>query len=391
MTERRLWQIPALRTDSHHERKVTWLELFYDLVFVVIISQLAHKLVTGDPVASLGGFILLFIPVWWVWIGSTFYTERFETDGLETRLIFFLKMIPVAGLAIFIRGGLGETSAGFALSYAAARGIITLLWLRATIHVVEFRPVGVRYVAGFTLSFLLFISSVLVDPPLRFAFWAAGLLLDLVTPATTLAAQAKLPRFNTSKLPERFGLLVLIVLGESVVGVVSGVAEGGEFSHLTAGRGVLGLAVGFGLWWVYFDNVARRPPRAGVLRAFSWSYLHLPLVMGIAATGASITNVLAQHEALVPPPVAAVMAGSVGCSLLAIGILETLLHRAPDEPTHTTVSPGLKLACGALALALAVSGAPIEPVALLGSLFLLLLVQIAYGTSVWFRRPRAAA
>lgn len=391
MTVRRLWQIPTLRSDSHHERKVTWLELFYDLVFVVIISQLAHKLVTVDPLAALGGFVLLFIPVWWVWIGSTFYAERFETEGLETRVIFFLKMIPVAGLAIFARNGLGETSAGFALSYAAARGIITVLWLRAAIHVPEFRPVGMRYVAGFTLSCLLFVSSVLVDPPLRFVFWAAGLVLDLVTPATTLAAQSKLPRFSTSKLPERFGLLVLIVLGESIVGVVSGAAEGGAFSHLTAGRGVLGLALGFGLWWIYFDNVARRPPRAGILRAFFWSYLHLPLVMGIAATGASITNVLALQEGPVPRPLVAVMAGAVGCSLIAIGVLETLLHRAEEEPTHPKVSPALKLAGGAVALALALSGPALEPATLLGCLLLVLLVQIVYGTYVWFKPSGATA
>ena len=122
-----LWQKPRLRTDEDEdkERKVTWVELFYDLVFVVVIAELSHTLSAHITIDAVIGFILIFIPVWWIWIGGTFYSERFQTDDVSFRIITLLQMIPVLVLTVFIHDGLGETSAQFALSYAAARIIIT--------------------------------------------------------------------------------------------------------------------------------------------------------------------------------------------------------------------------------------------------------------------------
>ncbi|HEX6384663.1 MAG TPA: low temperature requirement protein A, partial [Anaerolineae bacterium] len=274
MTQRTWWQRPQLRTDEEvgQERKVSWLELFFDLVFVVVISQLSHHLASHISLTGAAGFLLLFIPVWWVWIGGMLYNERFETTDVSNRLFVFLQMLPVAALAVFARAGLEDGSIGFALSYVAARILLIFLWLRGGWHVPVFRPVSNRYAAGFTLSVLLFTASVFVPPPSRFLLWGLGLLIDLVTPMFTLRTQARLPRFSTSRLPERFGLFTIIVLGESIVGVVQGMAEQPELSGMTAVAGVLGMSLAFGLWWVYFDYIARRYPKPGVWWSLSWAY-----------------------------------------------------------------------------------------------------------------------
>ena len=101
MEKRRLWQRPRLRTDEEQglERKATWLELFYDLVFVVVIAELAHTLSKDINPVGIATFGFLFIPVWWVWIGVTFYDERFETGDISHRLFMFLQMIPVAAMS----------------------------------------------------------------------------------------------------------------------------------------------------------------------------------------------------------------------------------------------------------------------------------------------------
>ena len=388
MTTRTWWQRPQLRTDEEEakERKVTWLELFFDLVFVVVIAELTHTLAGDVSATGVIGFVLLFMPVWWVWIGGTYYNERFATDDLSNRIFTYLQMLPVAALAVFAHDGLGETSTGFALAYAAARILLIILWFRAGLHAKVFQPVSNRYVIGFSISALLFIVSVFVPPPERFVLWGIGLLIDLITPVTTLKIQAKLPRLSTSRLPERFGLFVIIVLGESIVGVVQGVAAQHDLTAALGLTAALAMAVAFGMWWVYFDFVARRPYKPSVWWALGWGYLHLPLVMGIAAAGAGVLNVISSESDALPDSVRWLIAGAAAVGLITMGLLELTLRRDKHEPTHRFLSPMLKFAAGVLALAIGLwSG--VGAIELLILLFGLLLIQMVYGAYVWFTQP----
>jgi low temperature requirement protein LtrA len=229
--------------------------------------------------------------VWWIWIGGTLYNERFETEDLSYRIFTFLARLPVAAMAVFVHGGLGESTSAFALSYAAGRGLITIMWLRGGYHDASFRQVAHRYGIGFGFSVLVFVLSAFVPAPWRFVLWGAGLLADPLTPVMALGLQVRLPQFS-SKLSERFGLFVIIVLGETIVRVVQGVARTHPLSTATALTGALGMALAFGLWWVYFDFVARRRFKPGKWWRTAWFYLHLPLVMGIAAVGVGVLDIL---------------------------------------------------------------------------------------------------
>lgn len=115
--------------NNNTQRHATWLELFYDLVFVVVISQLAHNLDLDFSLFGFIGFLALFVPVWWSWTGAAFYATRFDTDDLGHRFLTLLQMIGAAALAVNVSDGLGKDSAGFALSYAAFRnrGVLPLL------------------------------------------------------------------------------------------------------------------------------------------------------------------------------------------------------------------------------------------------------------------------
>lgn len=148
MARRQWWQKPKLRTDEDFDkaRAVTWLELFFDLIFVVVISSLAHNLAYKVTLESIQVFIFMFIAVFWVWNGSTYYVERFESEGIEIRVFTFLTIITVAGMAIFSHHGMEENYPGFALSYLLARGINMFLWARTWIHVKIFRPTAIRYI-----------------------------------------------------------------------------------------------------------------------------------------------------------------------------------------------------------------------------------------------------
>jgi low temperature requirement protein LtrA len=210
-------------------------------------------------------------------------------------------------------------------------------------------------------------------------------LVDLLTPAFTLRHQAQLPRFSTTRLPERFGLFILITLGESIIGTVQGMADQEQLSLLTGISGVLGMALSFALWWVYFDFIARRPAKPGIGWAFAWSYLHLPLLLAIAATGAGVLNVIGSEEPVLPDNVRLLIAGAVGTALTVMALLEMVLRREPDEPTHPRVSPLLKLIAAVFAYGIGLWGSGLGAIALLCLLLVLLAVQMGYGLLVWYR------
>jgi len=386
MAKRVFWQRPQLRTDEEQEldRRVTWLELFFDLFIVVVVSQFSHKLAYDVTWLGVGKFIFLFMHLWWAWIGATYYIERFETDGLDQRIFTFLQMIPLAGMAIFAHRAFSTMSVEFALCYALSRVIITYLWWRGGRYDSCFRPTAQRFVMGFSLSILMFVGSVFVAPPFRFVMWGLGLFIDLITPLFTARLQAQLPRFSTSKLPERFGLFVIIVLGESIMGVVNGLAKREKLDLIDAMVGVLAIAIAFCMWWIYFDFVSRRPPKRSSGWAFAWGYLHLPLIISITATGAGILNVVADKDLRLDSNVGLLIGSSVGISLIAIGFLELTLQRTAYEPTHPRLSPGLKFGAGAIAIAFGAISSGIWAIGLQLSLLALLMMQVGYGLYIWF-------
>ena len=287
------WHPPKLHTDDADAKRVTSLELFFDLIFVVVIARLAHHLAEHPDAAGVRDFVLLFIPVWWIWIGMTFYNERFETYDLSFRVFTLLQLFAVAGMAASAEYGLGKTATGFALAYALGRVIITLMWWRAGRHNPHLRPVTDVFVAGFTVSIVLWVVSVFVPGPWALPLRGLGLAADLLTPLLTLGAQRRLFKSPIRKLPERYGLFVIIVLGESLVGVVNGLADVQDLGAVSAARFALSLLLGFGLWWVYFDFIGRREPQPQTVRLAAWSYLHLPLVLGITLVGAMTTHAVA--------------------------------------------------------------------------------------------------
>ncbi|MGB5685840.1 MAG: low temperature requirement protein A, partial [Candidatus Electrothrix sp.] len=177
MARRRLWELPQLNYEEEQgeHRKVTWLDLFFDLFFVVSIAQLAHELSAHPSWRGTAEFALLFIPIWWIWIGYTYYNERFESNGLESRLFTYLLMLPVIGFAFFGHHGIEKGFSGFVVSYAAARILLTILWLRAALHVPAFRPTGTVFVIGFTLSAVIASAAAYISIPVGYWLLAFAL------------------------------------------------------------------------------------------------------------------------------------------------------------------------------------------------------------------------
>jgi len=342
------WQKPALRTDEDDakHRPVTWLELFLDVFFVIAVGGLAHELGANVTWSGLGHFVAQFLPLAWLWVGIAYYTERFETDGVENRLVFIAFMLAAGGMSVFSHGGLGSNYEGYVLCYAAGRALTAFLWLRAGYHDARFRPVSRIYGVGFSLAIVCQIVSTLADEPLRYLLFGLGLGLDMLTPLVAIPANRRLPRVSTSKHPERFGLFTILVLGETAVGVTTGLSAA---HHVTLGQAVgasLGVVIGFSMWAVYFDFIARRPFKQGPWYLYAWTYLHLALYMSIVSVGAGILHATRLEGDVLAVEVRFLVVGSLGAFLVCVGVLEFLLQRSDDEPTHSVLSPAMKITCG---------------------------------------------
>ena len=387
---RRWWQQPRSASNHPEERRVTFLELFYDLVYVVIIAELSHALAQDLTAAGIGEFVFLFIIVWWSWFNGAMYHDLHGNNDIRTRVFTFLQMLTVAAMAVFAHHAMGEGSVGFALSYAAFHLILTWLWWRTGVYDPHHRPLSQPYSFTFLITSTLFVVSILIPAPWRFGLWVLALLVDLTLllllwTRPNRAIQESLNRVEliSASAVERFGLFTIIVLGEVIVGVVSGLAEHPHLSWRAGGSAFLGMLIAIGLWWVYFDFVSGRPPIRSTSMRLLWIYLHLPIAMGIAAVGASILNAVEHTGEPLPGEVRLLLVGAIATVLTSIAfLLKSLdlpesLRRVYRIGAHVTFSASLLVLLSGLA------STGTLPLLLL--LFLWLLAPIFYGILVWIK------
>jgi low temperature requirement protein LtrA len=395
MADSMWWHKPRLRTDEPglHPRKVTWLELFYDLVFVIVIGQLSHKLAGDVSVSGFLQFVFLFIPTWWIWVAGTYYVEYWETNDISIRLILFLLMLPVVGLAVFIHDALDSTATGYALCYASARVILAAILLRAGYHDKISRTVAWSYATSFLVVAALIAASTLTHAALRIALWIVALGLELLTPILVRVSVVRLlpHRRQTSKLPERFGLFTIIVLGEMFVGVFQGLSDFREVTASIAAIGFLSLALVFALWSIYFDFIARRQVKEGTWWEFAWGYSHLALLMGIVIVGACLYHVVAAGEGALHLEVKRLLAGAAAGAMFAIALLESTLEIKHEQPSDVRLDVVIKVLVGLGALALGLTGDSIRASGLLALFLALALVPIAFGIRAWIRQQHHKA
>lgn len=373
-----LWQPPRLRREKEGEekQKATWLELFYDLIFVVAIAQLAHNLSAHVSLEGFTGFVALFFPVWWCWINAIFYATRFDTDDLVDRLLTLLQMAIIASLAVNVHHGLDSSSTGFALAYAASQTVLIIQYLIAGYHVEEARPVSRWFAIGYGISVLLWVVSVFIPIPWRFTLWAVAIILDLATPLTSGALLANLP-LSTHHVPERFGLFTIIVLGESAASVVRAVGE--EHWHLSSViAAILCLLIAFSIWWIYFDNLEGSMVQAKIKEKpytiVAWVYSHFPLVVGIAATGVGVEKIilgLGKTETILPPEERWLFCGSVALCLTFLALIHWISCFMGKKGQKHKVLSYYRLGAAGFILVLAAAGSS------LSALLLTTLVAVA--------------
>jgi low temperature requirement protein LtrA len=387
---RRWWQPPRPVSNHPEERRITFLELFYDLVYVVIIAELSHTLAGNISLAGIGSFVFLFTIIWWAWLNGAMYHDMHGNNDIRTRVFTFLQMLTVAAMAVFAHNAMGEGSVGFALAYAAFHLILTWLWWRTGVHDPTHRPLSQPYSFTFLITSVLFLISIFIPAPWRFVLWVLALLIDLALFALLWtnpneAIQNEINRIVliSSSAVERFGLFTIIVLGEVVAGVVRGVAEYPHLSWPVGGIAILGMLIAIGLWWIYFDFVSGRSPIPRTSKRLGWVYLQLPIAMGIATVGASILNVVEHAGESLPEEVRWLLVGAIAAVLISIALIMKSLNLPENQRSLYQTSARMMFIDGVLVV---LSGmTPIGTIPLLLVLIALLLAPLFYGILVWIK------
>jgi low temperature requirement protein LtrA len=318
---------PQLRTrETEGHRAATWLELFYDLAFVVAVAVIAGRLgadVSWPGVASYFGYFAL---LWWLWASHTYYADRYDTDDLVYRLLAAGQMVAVVVIAASLSPEAAGSTRAFAYGYAISRWLLVVMYVRAFRHVEETRDLVKGYLTGFGVAAVVWTASAVVADNLRIALWVTALLIDLATPWVMRQEQARVP-LDVSHLPERFGLFTILVLGESISAVVMGLGHV-AWAVIPTTTAAVGIGVATAMWWLYFDNargsVVRRD--ASVRRTWRptvWIYTHLLLAGGLAASGVGIEIAVARSgQGPMPSPERWLLVGSVIFVFLALALIQ---------------------------------------------------------------------
>jgi low temperature requirement protein LtrA len=378
---------PPLRTaGGHHrdERRASWLELFFDLVFAGAVGQLAGTLQDHPGLGTLARFVLLFTPIWWLWVQFSFYSDRHESDDAMYRGAFLTAILLCVGLAACAPRALTGDTTGFVIAFACLRGLQLLLYARARWTLPATRRLYNCYLVSFGSGGALWLSSLAAAGAVRYAFWGAALACDAAG-AMAMLEPSRRVAVNPAHLTDRFQLFVLIVLGESVARLISAAAARPWSVPLAVvlGAALLILAA---LWWVWLTTADRAA--LGTPKTIAWfTALNLPIVTAIAGSSAGLhMAILAAHGGgTIGIGPRAALYGGVSLFLLASALLPSgkLSRRARWT----------RLATSLAAMSLVFMGAIVAPVLLVPALTAVLVLGLAAearpagGGAPGLRRP----
>jgi low temperature requirement protein LtrA len=303
---------------SSPEHQVTPLELFFDLVFVFAITQVTSLLAAHTTWGGVLRGMLVLVALWWAWNVYTWLTSALDVDEGGVRLAMLASMAAMLVAALAVPQAFGDDAVLFGVAYFIVRLLHLVLSAIVSRGDPDRRDALVRFAPTAIVGASLLVVAGFFDGDVQIAVWVVALGIDYLGP--TVIGMGRGWRVAPEHFAERYGLIILIALGESIIAI--GVGARFDLGAEEIVAAVLGVVVVFALWWLYFDVAAifarrrlaqARPIERGRLARDAYGYLHLPLVAGIV--------------------------------LFALGLKTTLRHVA--EPLDTIAAVGL---CGGTAL-----------------------------------------
>jgi low temperature requirement protein LtrA len=282
------------------EKRVAPLELFFDLVFVFALTQVTQLMSNHPTWTGLGQGLLVLAALWWAWGAYAWLTNYIAAEEDRERLLMFAVMGAFLVAALAVPNAFGDDALLFAVAYAVARWLHIFLFAEANedLDAAE----AIRRLARTALPApALLIAASFLDGPAQALLWALALAIDFSGPYVFGVSGF---RVSPAHFAERFSLIVIIALGESIVAIGAGLE--GELDAGVVGAALLGLVIACAIWWAYFDVVAivserhfreARGERLILMARDSYSYLHLPIIAGIVLVALGVKKAIGHVDA----------------------------------------------------------------------------------------------
>lgn len=280
------------------EKKVTWLELFYDLLFVAAVAAATHVLlhVEDGHIHSeyLLKFVLIFIPIWWAWVGQTIFINRFGKDLFHQRLFLILQMFFVLIMTSSLSADFETYYLSFLIGYIGLRAVTAIQYLVVQRKEEGFRKQTALFLGRyFWIGIVISIFSVFFDSWVRYSVLYLGILIDIIVPILGRKCLEKVPT-NTAHLFERFGLFSIILFGEALISTLA-VIQPKQGNWDSIGFSIISFILIISMWWQYFDNMEKKVDKSVQTSGQIIIYGHLFILMSLSMIAASI-RLLFLHE-----------------------------------------------------------------------------------------------
>ncbi|MDM4763968.1 low temperature requirement protein A [Galbitalea sp. SE-J8] len=337
------------RDTTERHRASTPLELLVDLVFVVAVSQLAAALAEtaehGHPLDGVVPFAMVFFAIWWAWMNFTWFASAYDTDDVGYRLLTLVQMAGALIIAAGVPGAFEQHFDAVTIGYLVMRIGLVAQWVRAGAQHPAGRATAWRYAAGISVVQALWLTRLALPHEAQFWTFFVCAVLDVAVPIW--AERTGGTAWHPHHIAERYGLFVIILLGESVLAATVAFA-GAERTVERVVIGLAGLVILFALWWVYFlhpvgEDLERRPSRS-----YLWGYGHYVLFAALAAVGAGLevaVVVSGEPDAPVGDRTVAVLVGlPLAVALATMWLLQLPLGaRSPVRGDAVALAAGIVL------------------------------------------------
>jgi len=387
-----MFRFMRIHTAPAEEEGSTWLQLFFDLVYVAILVELGNRLSHDLTLEGVVAFAVLFIPIWWSWLEFVDYGRRYPVDDIGQRILTVLYMAAMLLLAFEIHNLTGSSRTAFLVTFGLSKFILAVMYGRAWIYYPTYRQATRNQALGFTVVGVVWLAIAFFKPFNIWVFVLAVILGALIPTFSRLAhrithhTELPSPPIKHHFTLNRFGEVTIIVLGEFFIKLVTSSA-GRELTLINYLIGAFLLSISVSFWWLYFDHLEHASLAQAGTRLRFWTYSHYPFLAAIVAYGVVGNKIFAvAPRAPLDDPERLLFTIALAIAVLAYGIIEWA-SKEKDEPLSRSPQPWIRLAGAAALLALGFFGVTLNVGWLVTLAFAILLLQVGLDISLRLRRP----
>lgn len=378
------WGPPRKFNTEQKNRRVSWLELFFDLVYVVAVSKTTHHFANNITWNGFVEYACFFVLIYWGWLNGSLHHDLHGNQGLRTRLLTLWQILIIAALAIELDKSAHHHFTGITIVLMIMQGFITYLWWSVGFYDKNHRRYSWPYTLFYLLSLGIMGLSLLLHDDYLWLLLPATFIFNYIPPFIShqLLKRSGERLDLSSSMFERLGLFTIIVFGELMLNIIDAIVAIPSLNASAWVNFVLAIGLIFALWWIFFTMIARREAKKNFARASLLEVLYIPALIALGCLAAGFPAFFRSSEATV---MQGLFNYAISVFLMVMSLMIGLLV-FPEEFSNIIVPMRLTILAAGLAFLLAALLKPaLSPTLYLLLADLLIGAEIIYLNFVYYR------